>query len=190
MPIWIIATALLMWASLDIQATLADGRPAAARCMSHGEAKRVYRGAYLHWRRETHGRRCWGVLDRRRTGRVGLEPRAEARDHILPDETQQPEKGPPLFANLLDHPSWAYERDHWVDGARRVPWLEVEPLGPVVPVSGTTGALAEYSSFAPGQEPDVWPQMEAAAPGWGAAAVALLVGLLVGASLMWRQGRT
>ena len=131
-------------------ATLADGRPDAARCMSYGEAKAVYRGAYLHWHRGTHQRRCWGVRDRRRTGRVGpaivqIEP-----DPILPNRTIEP---PAERWNLLDHPAWA-----WVAAARLIDqprfterWLEgLEP-----PDEGVV-----FSTFLLGQEPEVWPALE------------------------------
>jgi len=140
--------------------------------MSYGEAKRLHRGAYLRWVAGTHGRRCWGVRERKGNGANAL---GRVRSAPL---TPEPDPTPPAEPwNLLDHPSWA-----WVKLARlRPPPIdEPEPWVDLVPFE------AVFSTFAPGEEPEVWPQMETAAPGWGAAVVALLVGMLVGASLMWR----
>lgn len=142
-------------------ANTAEAAPRSEACLSYGEAKRVYRGAYLHWRTGTHGRRCWGVSDKRRTGRIRSEPRPERADHILAQAEPPPERW-----NLLDHPSWA-----WVAKARLIdqgrfkddepqPWTEMVP----------------FSTFAMGEEPDVWPALakETAAPWWRAAVAGLL----------------
>ena len=164
-------TILLLPLTAATQATWADGRPSTGRCMSYGEAKRLHRGAYLRWIAGARGRRCWDVSGRRARTPV----RGEGVRALSPEvRAEQP---PPEPWNLLDHPSWA-----WVKLARlRPPPIdEPEPWVDLVPFE------AVFSTFAPGEEPEVWPQMETAAPGWGAAVVALLVGMLVGASLMWR----
>ncbi len=147
--------------------------------MTYGEAKQATRGAYLHWHRGANGRRCWGIRGKARTRAAGQFLARFVPPERTVDETQQPENELPLFVSLMDHPSWA-----WAERARRASWFEVEPIGPVIPLPDAADARAEYSTFAPGQEPDVWPEMETAAS-WVGAAVAtvaafVLAGLVVG----------
>ena len=141
--------------------------------MSYGEAKAVYRGAYLHWHRGTHQRRCWGLRERksngaRAQGRITFAPPVPEPDVILPPEPW----------NLLDHPAWA-----WVEMARFRPSQE-EPWDE--PVIGGLGVI--FSTFQ-GEEPDVWPQLETetASPWWGLAAGALAALLL---AVGWFSGLT
>ena len=73
--------------------------------------------------------------------------------------------------NLLDHPAWA-----WVAAARLIdqPRFSERWLEGLEPPTEWVG----FSTFLPGQEPDVWPALETetAAP-WGWAAAGGLVAL-------------
>ena len=164
---WLISIVVLSGISAAISA---DAGPlSAGACSSYREAKALHRGAYLHWRRGTHGRRCWGVKERK--GNVQIVQNVQI---VRSDEKQQPKNEPPLFVepwNLLDHPSWA-----WVRLAR---FDRVEGRDPPVEEVG-------FSTFLPGQEPDVWPALEkeTAAPLGGAAAGGAILAVLV--VLGWR----
>lgn len=151
-----------------IPATSADSLPASPRCMAYGEAKAVHRGAYLHWRRGTHGRRCWGVKERNHNG----AGRAVFARSAPADEKQQPKNEPPFFVepwNLLDHPGWAWIRPArlWWDEKQQPenePLRFVDRAGDVI-----------FTTFPLGQEPEIWPvlETEAAALRWAAAGALL-----------------
>jgi len=99
------------------------------------------------------------------------EPAANlSRSSREPDREPEPERW-----NLLDHPSWA-----WVAAARlrQPPVDEPEPWTELVP----------FSTFAVGQEPDVWPVLEkkTAASFWDGAAVGAILVCLLWLGCYWR----
>jgi len=150
--------------------------------MSYGEAKRLTRGAYLHWHRGTHGRRCWGALERK-----GNSANVRTLHRIAPlDETQQPKNELPLFVPNLE---WVWDERQ---RAKNGPLLFVEPEPWVMLArfselpAGNINSEGEFklpvfSTFAPGTEPDVWPALEpetgTAARFWGAAVAGFLAAL-------------
>lgn len=166
-----IAALLSIWLAAPNAPAGAADAPRGGACLSHSEAKRVYRGAYLHWRRGTHGRRCWA--DRRvRT------PAREVGVAALPDETQRPKNGPLLFVN---HPDWAWDVSHGTaeqELDRRWPQFHPQKLT-------SLDRTIEFSTFSPGEEPDVWPQIETAAPMLSSAGRGAAVGGLLAALAIW-----
>jgi len=170
--------ALTTWLVLPIATigvTWADGGPTPARCLGYGEAKRVYRGAYLHWHRGTHGRRCWGVLERKGNEKQRLKngPQLFAQGR---DETQQLKNEPLLFVPNLE---WVWdERQRTKNGpplfVEPEPWVMLARFSQV-PEDGNFNSQGEFklpvfSTFAPGTEPDVWPALETETTGpwwWG-----------------------
>ena len=171
--------ALSIWLAFltaPIPVTLADGGPPAGRCLGYGEAKQVYRGAYLHWHRGTHGRRCWGVLERKGNEKQRLKngPQLFAQGR---DETQQLKNEPLLFVPNLE---WVWDERQRVKNeppffVPREPWAMLARFDASYEATG--GVI--FSTFAAGGEPEVWPALETetAAPWWGAAVAGLLAAL-------------
>jgi hypothetical protein len=170
---WNRILAIVAFLLASIPATLADGRPDSARCMGYGEAKAAHRGAYLHWHRGTHGRRCWGV--RGRNGNkafVQIDPNVLASNRTIEPAVQ--------IVQTVQHPSWAWdERARLIDQPRlrnREPWVQLARFEASYEAAGAV----IFSTFH-GEAPDVWPEMETAAPWLRVAAGFLLVMVLWGA---------
>ena len=184
----------------------------AAVCLSYAQAKKAHKGAYLYWH-TVNGRRCWA--DRRvrsSTQRLSSNrtlpldayaKRTLVRPEML-DEKQPPKNEPQLFVqtserleNLLEvnHPDWAWDRSHAVVGdGLESRWPKPAPTS--LPLNTEAGRLIvfseadrtiEFSTFAPGQEPEVWPVLEQrTAASWeGAAAGGLLALLLLAWAWFW-----
>ena len=78
---------------------------------------------------------------------------------------------------MITHPSWAWDERPKIDLGRlktAEPWVQLARFeGANIPVIDAP----VFSTFA-GEAPDVWPEIETAAPGWWRAAVAGLLAAL------------
>ena len=139
--------------SLIALALVLAGTEARSACLTKGEARRAYPGAYLYWvGGERRGQRCWGLTksSRLKTGRsfslpVGTKGSDPENGHSFPlaavnrPVVDEPKHGiePPL------QPAW---ETSLIDQAFQRLKGDVEQI--------------DYSTFWPGQPPEVWPQLE------------------------------
>ena len=191
--------ALLLW--LVVPTILTAPVANAAGCLTYAQAKKAHKGAYLYWH-TVNGRRCWAERRvRTATQRMGgrappqtTQVAANFADNLRnqSDEKQPPKNEPQLFVqtserleNLLEvnHPDWAWDRSHAaVAGGLESRWPKSNPTP--LPLTEADRTI-EFSTFAPGQEPDVWPQIETTAPWKGAVAGGLLALLLLAWAWFW-----
>jgi hypothetical protein len=105
----------------------------AKSCLSHAEAKRVYKGAYLYWSGGPKGQRCW-------SNQRGKQKVVPARALIVRAEVPREIAKEPIHVEptLQWQPQWD--------------WIFQDALFKPVE-SGTI-----YSTFS-GEEPEVWPAL-------------------------------
>jgi len=148
-------------------------------CYSYREARAKWPGAYLLWRRHDSKWQCWyprGLsrgLDRNRIGvRGGGTPRPLPQAEDVAPEFPQPAdvriEQPPMNAPW-PHPGGL----GWVWEARE----------PFQPKRIGDDPIPVFSTFRPGEEPDVWPQMVTAGA-FALPAIAWLMAFLMGGAFV------
>lgn len=109
---------------------------ASRSCMSHSEARQAYPRAYLYWSGGGRGQRCWS----NRRGRHRVIP---ARALVVQASVPKAQEALPAEPKPKPYqPQWGWVFD-----------VVANPLD-----------LSDeyYSTFPPGEEPDVWPRLETA----------------------------
>jgi len=101
--------------------------------MTRSEARAVYPRAYLYWSSGPKGQRCWSNKRGKQRGVLARAPLAQAPAVVKAQETIPAEKPLPY------RPQWE--------------WVFDTVAHPAEPPE-------EFSTFPPGEEPDVWPRLE------------------------------
>ena len=116
--------------------TLANEAHGAKSCLTRSEARAAYPRAYLYWSGGPRGQRCWS--DRRGRRRVVSSRALTVLAAVPPTPTQETTHIEPVLAW---QPQWS--------------WVSENAFMRVVPPTELP-----YSTFPPGEEPDVWPLLE------------------------------
>ena len=156
-----VALGLLFSAGGIVRADGPGNEPSA--CYSYKEAKARWQGAYLTWRRDDRQWICWAPKGRHVSHETAPPPRQRVAHVRRPVEDVEPVE--PSLAVDPDLLAWV-----WQEASLGEP----EPFRPMSP-------MGVYSTFPPGEEPDVWPVHHKKSPGLLVPAiVALMLAFLAG----------